>query len=305
MFSRVIGSCLSLILVVAGASACASNEGDRASQEGDRTVEHAMGSTDVPERANRVVVLDTGELDDATALGIKPIGAVTTDVDDAFIGYLDDQTEGIESVGTINEPNLEKIAQLDPDLILSSKVRHEKLYDQLSKIAPTVFTETVGQTWKENFELHGEALGRTEQAAALIEGYEREAVEVGEQAEPGSVVSYVRFLPGQTRLYSDKSFVGVILSDIGATVPETAQGADTFVELSAENLGLADTDQVITSTFGPQGDTDQGALTNGPLWRGLDAVKEHRVSTVDDDLVSGIGIQAATALLDDLKKALV
>lgn len=226
-----------------------------------------MGTTDVPERAERVVVLDTGELDDTTALGLKPIGAVTTDVDDSFIGYLDDKTDGIEPVGTINEPNLEKIAQLDPDLILSSKVRHENFYDQLSKIAPTVFTETVGQSWKKNLELHGEALGRSSAAAALLEDYERDAEAVRGQVEPGSVISYVRFLPGQTRLYSDKSFIGVILSDIGAAVPEPARGADTFVELSEENLGLADTDRVVTSTFGPKGGTDEADVTGGRCGR--------------------------------------
>lgn len=39
-------------------------------------------------------------------------------------------------------PNLEQLVVLKPDLILFAKVRHEQLYDQLSKIAPTVFNTT-------------------------------------------------------------------------------------------------------------------------------------------------------------------
>ncbi|MBP0456380.1 hypothetical protein JFN87_02530, partial [Streptomyces bomunensis] len=42
-----------------------------------------------------------------------------------------------------------------PDLILGSKVRDGKSYKELSKIAPTVFTNTTGPNWRANFTLHG------------------------------------------------------------------------------------------------------------------------------------------------------
>lgn len=73
-------------------------------------------------------------------------------------------------MGTIEQPNLEKIAALEPDLILSSKLCHEQIYEQLNEIAPTVFSETTGVTWKENFEVHAEALGRTEEADRVSRG---------------------------------------------------------------------------------------------------------------------------------------
>ena len=66
-----------------------------------RTVEHAMGSTEIPERPERVVVLDTGELDTALALGVTPVGAVTTAVSEEFLSYLAEDAAGIEVVGTI------------------------------------------------------------------------------------------------------------------------------------------------------------------------------------------------------------
>jgi ABC-type Fe3+-hydroxamate transport system substrate-binding protein len=47
-----------------------------------RTVEHAMGQTEIPRQPERVVVLDTGELDTALSLGVTPVGAVTTAVSD-------------------------------------------------------------------------------------------------------------------------------------------------------------------------------------------------------------------------------
>jgi ABC-type Fe3+-hydroxamate transport system substrate-binding protein len=102
-----------------------------------RTVEHAMGQTEIPQQPERVVVLDTGELDTALSLGVTPVGAVTTAVSDGFLSYLAEDAADVEVVGTIAEPNLEAIAALRPDLILSNRTRHEDLYDELSQIAPT------------------------------------------------------------------------------------------------------------------------------------------------------------------------
>lgn len=48
-----------------------------------------------------------------------------------------------EVVGVEHEVNIEKIAALKPDLIIGSKIRQEKVYDKLTKIAPTVFSETL------------------------------------------------------------------------------------------------------------------------------------------------------------------
>lgn len=116
-----------------------------------RIVEHAMGATEVPAEPQRVVVLDTGELDSATALDVAPVGGVTALPGLPILEYLQTAAASMEVVGTIEEPDLEAVAALEPDLILSSELRHEKIYDELSQIAPTVFTETVGVTWKENF----------------------------------------------------------------------------------------------------------------------------------------------------------
>lgn len=62
-------------------------------------------------------------------------------------------------VGQEPAPNLEEISKLKPDLIVASKVRNEKVYDQLSKIAPTVSTDTVFK-FKDTTKLMGKALGK-------------------------------------------------------------------------------------------------------------------------------------------------
>src|SRR3546814_2876278 len=94
--------------------------------------------------------------------------------------YLGDAVADMEVVGLIEEPNREAIAAQRPDLILGAKVRHEALYEELSGIAPTVFTESSGTNWKEGLAVTADALGATDEAERLLAEYEARADEIGE-----------------------------------------------------------------------------------------------------------------------------
>jgi iron complex transport system substrate-binding protein len=273
-----------------------------------RTVEHAMGSTEIPERPERVVVLDTGELDAALSLGVTPVGAVTTAVSDGFLSYLADDAGDVEVVGTIAEPDLEAIAAAEPDLILSNKTRHEELYDSLSQIAPTVFADRVGAVWKDNLRLDAEALGLEDEAEDLIEAYEADAAALGEEiGDPaGTTVSTMRFVEGAIRVYTAESFIGTVMADIGLDhLQLPTDGVPTFAELSAEEVTQADADIVLYSSYGPVDDSGEGAVVAGPLWPLLSAVAEDRAHAVEDDVFyTGIGLRAATLQLEQLRDLL-
>jgi iron complex transport system substrate-binding protein len=274
-----------------------------------RTVEHAMGSTEIPERPERVVVLDTGELDTALSLGVTPVGAVTTAVSEDFLTYLAEDAADVEVVGTIAEPNLEAIAALEPDLILSNKTRHEDIYEELSQIAPTVFAERVGAVWKDNFRLDAEALGLEDEADELLETYEADAAALGEDiGDPaGTTVSTVRFVEGAIRVYTAESFIGTVMADIGLDHLQlpTADVA-TFAELSAEEVTRADAEIVLYSSYGSAEDSGEAGVLAGPLWARLAAVAEERAFAVEDDVFyTGIGLRAATLQLEELRSLLV
>lgn len=273
-----------------------------------RTVEHAMGSAEIPERPERVVVLDTGELDAALSLGVTPVGAVTTDVSDDFLSYLSDAAADIERVGTIAEPNLEAIAALDPDLIISNALRHEDLYDQLSQIAPTVFAEFVGVTWKENLRLAAEALGEEDEAEAALAEYEQRAAAVGrELGDPAdTTVSAIRFVGGTIRVYTAESFIGTVLADVGLDQLElTTTDYPTFAELSPEELMQVDADIVLHASYGAADDSGEAAVVGGPLWPRLTAVQEGRAFAVEEDIFyTGVGLTAANLQLDALETLL-
>lgn len=287
----------------AGGGAAEGNGSETASEV--RTVEHAMGETEIRGTPERVVVLDTGELDSAITLGVTPIGAVEAVEGMGLPEYLGDAAEGVENVGTIEQPNLERIATLEPDLILSSKLRHENIYNQLSAIAPTVFTQTTGVTWKENFDKHAEALGKQEEAEQVKREYAERTAEFRDNlVENPPEVSVVRFIAGDTRIYQKESFIGTVLEDAGLPRPE-AQDVDEFAILEASKEAIPDMggDVIFTTVYGSEEDTAKEEVTSDPLWQQLEAVEEGRVYEVSDDLwMLGIGYTAANGVLDDLER---
>lgn len=96
---------------------------------------HANGTTEIQAKPQRVVVLDTGELDAVLSLGITPVGIPSTEGANSVPSYLADEVKDAKTVGTIQELNLEAIAALNPDLIIGSQLRADKLYSQLKEIA--------------------------------------------------------------------------------------------------------------------------------------------------------------------------
>ncbi|MEO1165534.1 MAG: iron-siderophore ABC transporter substrate-binding protein [Chloroflexota bacterium] len=271
-------------------------------EENFRQMAHFMGETCVPDTPQRVVVLDTGELDGVLSLGITPIGAVEAIQGLGLPAYLDLMTEDIELVGSIGEPNLESILLLEPDLILSNALRHEAIYDQLSAIAPTVFTETVGVVWKENLEVYAEALNRQDTLNIRFAEYQSRINAIRDVIDVGATeVSIVRFVPGQNRVMQRGSFIGTVIDDIGFARPEPQQSDDFMITVSEEEINLMDGDVIFISVFGDPADTSLADFTEDVLWQTLSAVQNDDVYRISDDhWFLGIGFLGANRVFDDI-----
>jgi iron complex transport system substrate-binding protein len=323
---RLLAVLLAVVLGTAALAACGSDKDSTTSGKDDaanagaasagfpRTLKTVMGDVKIPSQPKKVVVLDTGELDDVTLLGIDPVGAVAPHFksEGGFPTYLKGELSGTKDVGPLLEPNLELIASLKPDLILSSKVRHEKVYDKLSAIAPTVFTETTGGPWKANLKVHAKALGLESEAAAKLKEYETRAKALGEaikKKDGGTMptASVVRFIAGPTRLYQSNSYSGVVLNDIGLKRPASQVSDDpevTMKDVSPEQIDRADADLIFVTTADTPDKTQRKDVTSNPVWKDLGAVKSKKVFEVPDETwMSGIGVQAAEQMLADVAKA--
>ncbi|WP_030569338.1 ABC transporter substrate-binding protein [Streptomyces aureocirculatus] len=305
-----------LLSCVLALSACGSSDDSDGSGAGSdagrtRTVKTAMGDVEVKEKPERVVVLDTAELDSAITLGVKPVGATHIEASDGFLSYLPkDAVAGVKDVGEMTNPNMEAIAALNPDLILTSKIRHAAKYDQLKKIAPTVMTETTGYPWKDNFRTHADALGRKAEAKKAVADYTAHAKKVtaalGGPAEAGETeVNVLRFIEGaDIRIYGERTYIATILKDVGlGRAPISAKAKDGFsYDVSPEKIDLADADVIFRSTYGDPKKAKQTQTVGSGLWKNMRAVKSGNVHVVDDELwIQGTGYTAAAKILDELR----
>ncbi|MGV9804428.1 ABC transporter substrate-binding protein [Micromonospora chersina] len=310
---RLAAALTAALALGVGLTACGESDPVSGTAAGEtREITHAMGTSKVPTEPKRVVVLDTDKIDTALSLGVTPVGAATAGEAKSWPTYFGaDKLAGIKEVGVLTEPDLEAINALKPDLILGSKFRQEKFYDELSAIAPTVFTEKVGITWKENFLLDGKALGKEQQAKDLLAAYEKRAKDFGAKLGDASSrkVSIVRFIPGNIRVYGPDSFSGIVVGDTGLGRPQRQllEGKEDkrFDLVSPERVNEVDGDVVFVTAYGEKAAAEQAKVTAGSLWQGLSAVKAGKAHVVSDEVwMTGIGVGAANKIVDDLEKYL-
>jgi iron complex transport system substrate-binding protein len=164
----VRGRVLIALAVVAALAGCQESGFDE-SKETQRPlkVQHALDpltGTKVPGLAGRPVTLSADTLGDTLALGVRPVRAALPG--GRLPDYLRSAARGVEVVAPLTELDLAATEAADPDLILGTKEADGDLYEPLSRIAPTVMSE--GDDWKLNLRLHGEALGRTNDAEELL-----------------------------------------------------------------------------------------------------------------------------------------
>ncbi|UFJ40320.1 siderophore ABC transporter substrate-binding protein [Brevibacillus humidisoli] len=124
------------------------------------TIKHQLGETKVKKNPQKVVVFDMGALDTLDKLGIEVAGVPQ----DSLPSYLEKYKDAkYENVGSLKEPDFEKINQIGPDVILISG-RQSEAYEELSEIAPTVFvgvdTNRYMESFKENAKLIGQLFGK-------------------------------------------------------------------------------------------------------------------------------------------------
>jgi iron complex transport system substrate-binding protein len=188
-------------------------------------VAHALGETKVPGRASRPVALYPSELDDALAIGVMPVGAAVPPGSGGVPRYLGRAAASVEAVGPVGRPDLGRIEALHPDVLLGSTPSQKRIYERLSKIAPTVFADE-RVSWKPNLRQDGEALGRVDDAEALLTAYDGRVGRLRRGLRRHgrvSLRSLDRALPAQVRPFLRRPFIASILRDAGLPHPRAGR----------------------------------------------------------------------------------
>ena len=272
----------------------------------EKTIVHDFGTTELKKAPKRIVILDNlyGEILDP--LDITPVGATTGQSDSQEFSTLfkkQYKDAKVVSVGWQGNPDLDKIAELKPDLILMTGDQ-EYLYDELSEIAPTVGYQI---NTDENWDYHETSLKvaeifdkRDEMKKDLDRLDAREAVFAENvKAKFGNQkLMYLRVTDNDIRYYAYGHF-GYLYDTYHFNRAETFNPDDMFQVIDPDKLKDINPDLLIV-----QADSQElldNKLKNTPVWTSLKAVQNNKVIYADySTYMLGFGIVSQEAIMKQI-----
>jgi len=272
----------------------------------EKTIVHDFGTTKLKKVPKRIVILDNlyGEI--LNPLDITPVGATTGQADSQEFSTLfkkQYKDAKVVSVGWQGNPDLDKIAELKPDLILMTG-EQEDLYDELSEIAPTVGYQI---NTDENWDYHETSLKvaeifdkRDEMKKDLDRVDAREAVFAENvKAKFGNQkLMYLRVTDNDIRYYAYGHF-GYLYDTYHFNRAETFNPDDMFQVIDPDKLKDINPDLLIV-----QADSQElldNKLKNNPVWSSLKAVQNNKVIYADySTYMLGFGIVSQEAIMKQI-----
>ena len=279
ILKTIVATCMTAMMFVGCASNNTTNE-DKTT-ENTVTVTDVRGEVEIPANPQRIVDL-SGNSDILSILGYKVVGTANSDAYDytKFPSYLEETLSGAEILGYSMQDTMdvEAVMNLNPDLIVISTVQ-EKMYDQLSEIAPTVMIQLEALNWKDDVRTLGKVFGKEDVANEWIANYEAKAKEAGDKikAEYGEDTTYLSFLAsgGQFFVFDGAGFGDVLYNDMGLAKPEgmPEQTDISLPVVTYEGLAAIQTDYIFLIAT----DEDLAQLEENSIWNNLPAVKNGNV----------------------------
>jgi iron complex transport system substrate-binding protein len=192
------------------------------------------------------------------------------------------------------DPNVEAIAEYQPDLVLASGDGPSELTDSLDRLGVPVIVQSAAADVDDAYqqiEDIGAATGHGDEAAALVADMQDRIAKVVADLPDGPQLSVFHELGPDLYTASSDTFIGQIYAELGLAnvADEAAEQAGTpYPQVSVEYLLSADPDLVILADNQCCGvTTDQAA--ERPGWDALTAVQNGTVVVIDEDIASRWG----------------
>lgn len=266
------------------------------------TVEHALGTTVIPARPERVATVSWANHEVPLALGVVPVGFAAANFgDDDGDGLLPWVAARLQELGA--EPpalfdegdgiDFEAVAATRPDVILAAYSGLSRAdYETLSQIAPVVaYPDAAWATdWRQMIRLNSAGLGMQAEGEALIDRIEAEIDEAtaAHPALQGRTAMFVTHL--DTTNLSTVSFYTVhdtrvkFFADLGLEAPQSvldaSDGGQFSGQISAERIDAFD-DVDIVVTYGS--DSLLQAMQADPLMSHMPAVQNDAIVMLGRD----------------------
>ncbi|MCP3030577.1 iron-siderophore ABC transporter substrate-binding protein [Halobacillus sp. A1] len=292
---------LLLILSIMILAACSGDneeetENETSSDDETRsvTVEDATGEKTIEGTPENVVVLEWSYAEELQALGMEPTGVADLDSYGDWVDVGIPFSDSVEDVGTRQEPNLEAISRLEPDLIIGVDFRHEEIAEDLEEIAPTLmfapYSEESAQNqfdaMLEEFNTVATAVDKEDEAEQAVSEMEqsfeeqRARLEEAGQDDMNYVISQA-FTAQNTptlRLFTDNSMVANVMGELGMTNDYESEELEIYgyTETTVETLQNYQDSNFFYIVQDEDNIFDE-QLAGNPVWEELDFVKNDRL----------------------------
>lgn len=307
---------LALITILLMSVTAITAQGTLECEEGFYPVEHALGEVCVSDTVERVVSLEWSYTEMLLSLGVQPVGVADIEGYGNWVSVPVTLDADMIDVGSRQEPNLEVIAGLAPDLILVPAFRAAENYDELSAIAPTLTFDHYPpdgashyQSMIDAFNVIATAIDREAEAETVLNDlqavYDQAAEIVAEagMADEGFILSQ-SYLSSETptfRLFTDNAMAVEIIEQIGLqNAWEDVPGQYGFSTVDFEGFASIGDVQFLYIAQ-PE---DNEIITDAPVWDALPFVQSEQAYWLGGDVWLFGGPLSAITLIETVIDAL-
>ncbi|HLR35711.1 MAG TPA: siderophore ABC transporter substrate-binding protein [Tissierellales bacterium] len=304
------------IMVITALFITACNSGavennDEVSSKGESiTIEHELGETELRREPERIIVFDYGVLDALDTMEKDIIGLPKKTIPKYLEEYNDDK---YEDVGTLQEPNFEKIYELEPDLIIISG-RQAKLYDEFSEIAPTIYLGIDGEdyinSFKKNMNILANIFNEKDLVESEIEKIEKAIKDLNEDAKENNSNSLLLMVSdGDLSAYGEASRFGILHKEFGLTpVDENIESSTHGQKVNFEYIAEQNPDYLFVIDRGVVvgGDTSAEQVLDNELIKSTKAFENDNIVYLDAQIwyVSSGGFSSTMKMVQEVHSAL-
>lgn len=292
-------------IALAGALRHAGIAAQTPAADGTQSIEHAMGVTEITGTPSRIIALEFTYVDAMASLDISPVGIADDGDAERIIPQIRSQIDEWTSVGTRAEPDLELILSLEPDLIFADLARHEQIYENLSRIAPTIVLDSFEAGYDatmESIRLVGRALNRQEEMERRLADHEARMQELAARtpADESRKMMAAVASADTFSVHTPGAFTPDVLVRLGLPYAvEEGVSDEAYLSISLEQLLEFNPDVLFVMVAGDE-QTIIDEWVGSDIWKFLKAAEGDQVYKVDRNLWSrSRGVISAEAIAED------
>ncbi|WP_068781207.1 ABC transporter substrate-binding protein [Paenibacillus sp. GM2] len=258
-----------------------------------KTYVDALGREVVLEKKpEKVALLFFRNFEHLFLLGESPVAATDIDVLDEWESLAPYKNNEIEDIGSIANPNIEKLLEIDPDLIIAVSSRYANYNGQLDKIAPVITVDSNENNWQGALREYGIIFGKEEKAEEEIARIEAFIAESREKLQTYNDKTFGVTMLGDKQYWAfTTQFIFNKDNGLGLNPPTSYVDMSSKGELiSMEGLANMNPDYMFVADIGGSSQKLKSYLKDlesDSVWNSLQSVKNKHIYPLDSSIAAG------------------